>query len=156
MKSLIFEYVNNRYPYHSLSKEVVDFHQLYQHNNQCDEDFLKELKAAYEGVHQNGGLLGGHPALVMWSFHDIKQLFAAYDQSIWMPDLSEIDYGGGRSTSRVPAFPNFMGIKMTTEGVTAKDMKKTVDNTEEGFLAMCLLRQANCERHGHILAHLKN
>lgn len=42
------------------------------------------------------------------------------------------------------------------EGVTPKDLKKAVDDAEESFLAMCLLRQANKEQHGHILTHLEN
>lgn len=145
MKSLIFEYDDNKNPYHSLSKAVVEFHKLYQQNNQQDEDFLKEFKAAYEVVHQNGGLLGGHPALIMQSLHSFKRPFHNYDATLWTPDLDEVDYAGGRMSSRVPAFPNIMGDKLQDVGVTPKDLKKAVDEAEEAFLAMCLLRQANKE-----------
>lgn len=65
MKGLIFKFDNNKHPYHSLSKAVVEFHCLHQPFHQRDEDFLKEFKATFEVVHQNGGLLGGHPMLIM-------------------------------------------------------------------------------------------
>lgn len=102
----------------------MDFHRLYQNYNQQDEDFLKEFKEAYEVVHQNGGLLGGHPTLVMRSLHKIKKPFNDYDQSLWVQEPSETDYAGGRSTSRVPAFPNIMGKKLQDKNVSPKDIKK--------------------------------
>lgn len=156
MKSLIFKYDDNKHPYHSLSKAVVDFHWLYQKDNQRDEDFLKEFKAAYEVVHLNGGLLGGHPTLIMRKLHEAKRPFAEYDASIWTPEPSDVDYAGGRASSRVPLLPNIMGKKMVDEDVTPKELKRAVDEAEESFLAMCLLCQANKERHGHIMTHLKN
>lgn len=55
---------NEHYNADVLAKAVGDFYRLIQHFNQPDDAYFREFKARCDIVHQNGGLLGAHPALV--------------------------------------------------------------------------------------------
>ena len=131
----------DHYDANTLAYAVTEFYKLVQQYNQSDEAYYREFKARYDMVHQNGGLLGGHPLLIKKHAALEGDIFESQDSN------TEAKKGG----SDLESFKAQSYLK-----IPRGDLGNGLMKAEQAYLVVCFLRQANKERHGNIITDLKN